>query len=133
LERLAERLKLAERALATLQELAALDDPSDVERDAAIQRFEYTFEAAWKAAQRYLNAVEGIDVASPKACMRASRDVGLLDDAMTERGLRMADDRNLTVRTYNDALAEAIYARLPDHAETLRSWLGAMRQRLGTS
>jgi uncharacterized protein YutE (UPF0331/DUF86 family) len=80
-----------------------------------------------------LNIVEGIDAGSPKACMRASRDVGLLDDAMTERALRMADDRNLTVHMYNEALAAAVYARLSDHAETLRSWLGAVGKGLAAS
>jgi len=59
-ERLKERLAIARRALSTLQELVRLEHPSPVERDAAIQRFEYTCEAVWKAAQRYLLEVEGI-------------------------------------------------------------------------
>lgn len=54
MERLNERFAMAKRALETLQELLALERPSRVERDAAIQRFEYTCEAVWKAAQRYL-------------------------------------------------------------------------------
>ena len=60
MERLNERLVIARRALSTLQELLGLEAPSRVERDAAIQRFEYTCEAVWKAAQRYLQDVEGI-------------------------------------------------------------------------
>jgi hypothetical protein len=58
-ERLTERLAVARRALGTLQEVLNLQHPSRVERDAAIQRFEYTCEAVWKAAQRYLQEVEG--------------------------------------------------------------------------
>ena len=42
----------------------------------------------------------------------------------------MADDRNLTVHTYNEALANAIFARLPQHAAALEVWLKAMSQRL---
>jgi hypothetical protein len=49
MERLKERLDVARRALASLKELAALEQPSRIERDAAIQRFEYTCEALWKA------------------------------------------------------------------------------------
>ncbi|MCZ6574514.1 MAG: nucleotidyltransferase substrate binding protein, partial [Planctomycetota bacterium] len=45
--------------------------------------------------------------------MRAARDAGMLDDGETERALAMVDDRNLTVHTYNEELAQAIYARLP--------------------
>ena len=33
-----------------------------IERDAAIMRFAYTFEAAWKAVQLYLYEHEGLDV-----------------------------------------------------------------------
>ena len=42
----------------------------------------------------------------------------------------MADDRNLTVHTYNEALANAIFARLPQHAAALEGWVKAMAQRL---
>lgn len=130
MDRLRQRLKLAARALATLQELAGLERPSAVERDAALQRFEYTFEAVWKASQRYLLLREGVDLGSPKACIRAARDVELFSDAETERALAMADDRNLTVHTYNEALADAIFARLPQHVAALEVWFKAMSQRL---
>jgi hypothetical protein len=42
----------------------------------------------------------------------------------------MADDRNLTTHTYHERLAEAIFARLPQHLATLEFWLTAMSQRL---
>ncbi|HML34188.1 MAG TPA: hypothetical protein PKC64_15325 [Sporomusa sphaeroides] len=34
----------------------------------------------------------------------------------------MADDRNLTVHTYNEALAVEIYSRLHAYTELLRCW-----------
>ena len=49
-----ERIQIAQQALSAFQELVGKEQVSAVERDAAIQRFEYTFEAVWKAAQRYL-------------------------------------------------------------------------------
>ena len=45
MERLNQRLQMASRALATLQELTPIVAPTGVERDAAIQRFEYSTEA----------------------------------------------------------------------------------------
>ena len=126
MERLRQRLTVARRALDSLEELASLREPTAVQRDAAIQRFEYSFEAVWKAAQRYLLLKEGVDVGSPKACIRAAREVGLLDEAQAGWALTMADDRNLTVHTYNEALAQAIFGRLPRHAETLAEWHAAM-------
>ena len=101
MERLNERLAVARRALGTLQEVLAVKSPSRIERDAAIQRFEYTCEAVWKAAQRYLHEIEGLSLGSPKGSIRASRDVGLLNDEQTTLGLEMIDDRNLTVHTYD--------------------------------
>ena len=58
MERLRQRLDIARQALASLKALLPLD-VTPVVRDAAIQRFEYTFEAVWKAAQRYLISVLG--------------------------------------------------------------------------
>jgi nucleotidyltransferase substrate binding protein (TIGR01987 family) len=129
-ERLKERLAIARQALNTLEELVNLPQPSPVERDAAIQRFEYTFEACWKAEQRYLLLVEGINVGSPKAGVRAARDVGLLTDDQAITGLDMVDDRNLTVHTYNEAVARRIYGNLRQYAHLLRSWLNAMADRV---
>jgi len=44
-DRLRQRLSVAGQAAATLRGLAVRTAPSKIERDAAIQRFEYTFEA----------------------------------------------------------------------------------------
>lgn len=130
MERLKERLSVAQRALSSLQELLALEHPSRVERDAAIQRFEYTCEALWKAAQRYLLMLEGLNVGSPKGCIRACRDVGLLTDEQAVVGLEMVDDRNLTVHTYNEAVAERIYRNLSHYIGLLAAWLKAMEDRV---
>lgn len=130
MERLKERLAVARRALGTLEEVLAIPRPSRIERDAAIQRFEYTFEACWRAAQRYLMVAEGLSVGSPKACVRATREVRLLSDEQSVLGLEMVDDRNLTVHTYNDAVAERIYRNLRRYTDLLTHWLNAMQGRI---
>ena len=126
MERLSERLAEAEAALASLDELARRPTRSVVERDAAIMRFTYTFEAVWKTAQRYLQEHEGLDVGSPKQAIRASRRIGLVTDEQAEAALRMADDRNLVVHVYREAVAQDLDSRLPAHAVTLAAWLAAM-------
>ena len=69
MDRLTERLALALRALRSLQE--ALREPkTPMNRDASIQRFEYTFETAWKAAQLYLRVAQNLQLASPTAVAR---------------------------------------------------------------
>ena len=124
MDRLRQRVSVASQATATLRELAVRTAPSKIERDAAIQRFEYTSEATWKAAQRFLEA------GSPKSAIRACHEAGLLQSAQAEQALAVADDRNFTARTYNEGLAEAIFKRLPGHLATLEAWLGAMQNRL---
>jgi len=126
--RVLERIQVAEKALATLKELAFLQDPSLVERDAAIQRFEYTFEAFWKVLQVYLREVEGLEGASPKGVIRLAREVGLLGEEEARLALGMVDDRNLTVHTYNESLAQAIFRRLPEYTRLMEQVLGRLQK-----
>jgi len=45
----------------------------------------------------------------------------------------MADDRNLIVHLYREALTQRISASLPGHASLLQAWLDALRARLAES
>lgn len=130
MERLQERVKIARRALDTLKEALATDPANTLIRDAAIQRFEYTFEAVWKAAQRFLLVMESIEVGSPKGVIRASFQVQLLDEAQTRLALMMADDRNLATHTYNESLAVTIFSHLAPYAKLMDEWLAAIETRL---
>src|SRR6266540_2252515 len=123
--RLEERLDDAQAALATLEELANRDGLSIAERDGAILRFVYTFEAVWKAAALLLEQNEGIAVGSPKGAIRASRRAKLLSDDDAEEAGKLADDRNLTVHMYKQNIGDAIAERLAGHAALLRRWLDA--------
>jgi len=109
MDKLKRRLEVANAAFDTLREALAVEQPSSLERDGAIQRFEYSFEALWKACQTYLEQVEGVQCASPRACLRAMGAVGLMNTGETVAALAMADDRNLTVPTYNEVLARKIW------------------------
>ena len=139
-ERTRERLEVARRALSSLQALP-LGGPgepaeqgaklaADIVRDAAIQRFEYTFEATWKAAQAYLTR-EGLDAASPRSAIRNSFQAGALDEADAQLALEMLGDRNRSVHTYNEELALTIFSRLETYAELLARWLNALEERMG--
>jgi uncharacterized protein YutE (UPF0331/DUF86 family) len=56
--------------------------------------------------------------------------VGILDLADVSRALAMVDDRNITVHTYNEVVAAAIFGRLPGHAELIGKVLAAVEVRL---
>ena len=125
MDELTRRLNLARRAVRTLDEV--LKHPkTDIVRDAAIQRFEYSYETAWKAAQCFLRERHGLETNSPTAAIRSSHAVRLLDEAGARLALQMVQDRNLTVHTYNEKLAEDIFAKLAGYAALLTAWLGAM-------
>ena len=129
MERVRQSIDLARNALLTLEEILTLDVSSDIIRDAAIQRFEYTFEAVWKAGKRFLLEVEGVDAASPKGTVRSFRELGLMTDAQASAALVMVNDRNLTVHTYNESVAMDIFSRVAEHTRLLRLWVDAMAQR----
>ena len=100
MERVKERLDDALKAIATFEKIVGLKEPTDIERDAAIQRFEYSFEMAWKAAQAYLTNQGLTNIVSPRSAIRASFTVGMFNEETAEKIMRLVDDRNLTSHTY---------------------------------
>ena len=111
MERLSLKYNDAAKACDTLQ--AVLKEPfSVIIRDAAIQRFEYTFEALWKFLKEYLKEKEGIISNSPKACFKEIFSLGLLTEEEAEAFLEMTDRRNETSHTYKEEVAQAIYDKL---------------------
>ncbi len=119
----------ASQVLITLQKALQLSEVSDLERDGAIQRFEYTFEALWKAGRHFLREYAGLDVASPKEVIRSCREVGLLTLDETKHALEMAQDRNLTSHTYDPTIAEDIFKRLGGRALLMEKWLNQMKDK----
>lgn len=92
-------------------------DKSTITRDATIQRFEFTIELAWKCLQKFL-LNEKIICRSPKECFKEAFKFGLIEDDPV--WLAMLDDRNLSVHTYNEKIAEEIYARIQGYIALLK-------------
>jgi nucleotidyltransferase substrate binding protein (TIGR01987 family) len=129
MEKLERRVKEAERALETLREIQR-EPYSVIVRDAAIQRFEYTFEIFWKLVKEYLYNYEGIECNSPKSCFREASSVGLLSEEQTITCLEMTDDRNLTSHTYVEEVAESIYEKIRDYNELMDTVFNHIRKKL---
>ncbi len=87
-------------------------------RDSAIQRFEFTFELAWKAVAAAAQA-QGVDARSPREAFRRAFALGWIGEE--DVWLRMLDDRNRTTHTYHEAIAEEIFERLQAYANVLRT------------
>lgn len=91
-----------EKALARLHEVLPMPETTIV-RDALIQRFEFTFEAAWRAAYRWLRA-RGADVAQEAFAVLPRAFANKL---ITHEGdwNELRRKRNLTSHTYEEKLA----------------------------
>ncbi len=127
--RLATRLAEAEAALATLDEVVGREPRSLMERDSAILRLIYTFEAVWKACQQLLAEREDTEVASPNTSIRSARRLGWLSDEDAEAAMMIGRDRNLAVHMYRGQIGADIDERLSRHAAALRRWLEALQKR----
>ena len=86
-------------------------DEDDLYLDATIQRFEFTFELAWKLMKAVLE-YEGIEATSPRSSIREAWKQHLIGDA--EKWLDMQVKRNLSSHTYNEETAQDIYRHIKE-------------------
>lgn len=78
--------------------------------DAAIQRFEFTYELAWKLITAFLE-YQGIPGAnSPRSAFKEAFAINLIHDGGI--WINMLEDRNLTAHTYDERKAIEIYNRI---------------------
>jgi nucleotidyltransferase substrate binding protein (TIGR01987 family) len=124
--RLAERISDFLTAVTRLEE--ALVQPEDsFMRDATIQRFEFTYELAWKALKLWLESKD-IIVLNAKDTLQAALEQGLLADGNGWSQLHRM--RNLTSHTYDEAQAVQVYRFIKNDgfqlfralAEKARTW-----------
>lgn len=103
-------------------------DEDDLYLDATIQRFEFTFELAWKLMKAVLE-YEGIEATSPRSSIREAWKQHLIGDA--EKWLDMQVKRNLSSHTYNEETAQDIYRHIKeDYVDLLQDLDQEIRSRL---
>lgn len=105
-----ERLLDFSKAVARLEEALDLVDPSPIIIDAVIQRFEFTYELAWKTMKAYLESQGLTESRTPKDVIRESFGIGLIEDG--DGRLDMLADRNLTSHTYREDMAREIFGKI---------------------
>mgnify|MGYP001217386276 CR=1 FL=1 len=111
-ERLRAKIEDYVRAVARLGEGLEEDLSNPLVYDGVIQRFEFTYELAWKCLKAYLER-EGLQPgSSPRAVFKEAFAAGFLPDG--DVWIDMIDDRNLTVHTYNESLARQIYQHVKE-------------------
>lgn len=111
-DRLTEIYRDYSKAVIRLREALNTDVSNDIVYDAAIHRFEFTYELAWKLMKAYLQFCGRADVNSPRTAFKEAFAAGLVTDG--ESWINMIEDRNLTVHTYNEKMAIEIFGRIKD-------------------
>ena len=109
------------KALLTLEEIylkPPRDDRSNI--DATIQRFEFTFELAWKFLKDYFMERD-LELNFPKEVIQKAFEVHLIDNE--DLWIMMLKDRNMTSHTYDEDLADAIFGRIKLYVPELRKLL----------
>lgn len=115
IERLQERIADYLKAVGQLEK--AVGQPKDeFLRDSVIRRFEFTHELAWKMLKLRLGA-EDIFTKTPRETLQTALQTGLIEDGNAWSDLQKM--RNLTSHTYNEQLADDVYAYIAGQALTL--------------
>jgi len=99
----------------------------DIVMDAVIQRFEFTFETAWKSVKLAAKAV-GYDCKSPKGCLKLAYRMGWIKDE--ERWLELLEARNLTSHTYDQETAMDVYETVKENFQVFGSLLRELREEI---
>ena len=101
-------LSLLENALASLREGLKISNPTELERDGIIQRFEFSFELCWKTIRKVLLALGRNDLsASPRPILRAGFEEALIDDL--DSWFEFLESRNSIAHVYNKEVANNLY------------------------
>jgi nucleotidyltransferase substrate binding protein (TIGR01987 family) len=117
--RLGQLLADWRRALDRLDEILARAPGGDETLgDAAIQRFEFNYELAWRALQRRAER-DGRAAATPRDAFKAAYAAGLIGDEAL--WLAMIADRNRTSHIYSSNMARDVIGRLPGYAAAMRA------------
>ena len=118
-----------EKAVASLDEVLRQDKTVFI-RDAAIQRFEYTYELCWKFIKRWLeteSGYTGADRLSIKDLYRKGAETGLIINPQEWFDFHKA--RNETAHTYNEGKAEEVYEEVKKFLIRAKELLAELKRR----
>lgn len=119
-------LTLLEKSLKQFEE--GLNPKNQLERDGAIQRFEFTFELSWKTLARALQADKPLSDTSVKGILREAGKQSLISDV--EKWFEFQHARNQTSHTYNQKIADEVFALAKQFPPFVKELLIRLEQRI---
>lgn len=97
------------QSFALLQDSLKVQNPTILEKAGIIQFFEITFELSWKFLKDYCVYI-GYDIHAPRDAIKTVYFNGIIDNGQTWLDALM--DRNLTVHTYDEDIANEVYTKI---------------------
>jgi nucleotidyltransferase substrate binding protein (TIGR01987 family) len=118
------------KALASL-EVALAEKENEFVRDATIQRFEYTYELAWKMIKRHLKWTgnDQVESLTKRDLFREAARTGLIADA--ELWFDYNQARNQTSHTYEPKTADEVYEAARKFVSDARALLAQLEKHHG--
>ena len=128
-----QRFSNFKKAMQKLNEVVTtrtIDQLSELEREGLIQRFEYTYELAWKTLQDLLRMKGYVDIAGPNPVIAQAFQDGYIENGEVWKKMKLS--RELSSHTNDETTAEDIaesisssyYYILKDLQERLEKELG---------
>lgn len=104
-----QRFENFKKALQQFEEAVCQENLDRLSQEGLIQRFEYTFELAWKCLQDILQERGLTEVRGPKPVIQQAFEDGLLEDGLT--WMEMLRARNETSHIYDEEKFLEIYSK----------------------
>ena len=89
--------------------VSLFDTLDDLAKEGLVQRFEYTFELAWKTLKDYLIS-KGEDIQFARDVIKKAYQFEIIEDG--EMWLLMLDRRNAMSHTYNEAIFHEVCTQI---------------------
>ena len=110
IEKLNNRIENFEKALKKLKQ-AFLEDPTELIIDGTLQRYEFTFELAWKTIKDYLEYNGIVDsISSPRNVIQQAYQSKIIKNG--DIWIQMMLDRNLLSHLYDEQKSREIYENI---------------------
>lgn len=116
------------RSLTALRKVVRMDMEDDVVRDAAVKRFEFTYEMAWKMMRRHLqwSGMHDMDSVPRRELFRLAARASLIHDPVV--WFEYQEARNLTSHTYDEANARKVTALLKEFVKDASALLRNLKE-----
>ncbi|MBI5613483.1 nucleotidyltransferase substrate binding protein [Candidatus Gottesmanbacteria bacterium] len=92
---------------------------NQLEKDGAIQRFEFVFELVWKTLKDYAEDKGRFDAASPKDAFRVAADLGLVDNPLL--WFDFLKSRNEATHLYDEQKVQDVFLKIPNFIDAVEN------------